>query len=453
MAFEGLTDKFQNIFKKLKGHGKLTEKEVKLAVKEVKMALLEADVSFKVVKEFTKKLSDKAIGAEVFNSLTPAQTVIKMVRDELTDMLGSEMTEIPLKTGNEVTTIMMMGLQGAGKTTSCAKLAAKFKEKGKKPLLVACDIYRPAAVKQLQVNGGKVGVEVFSMGTNVSPVDISAAAYEYATKEGYNIIIIDTAGRLHIDEQLMQELQGIKDRINVDSSILVVDAMTGQDAINVSQMFNEKVGIDGVIITKLDGDARGGAALSIKAQTGCPILYAGMGEKLSDFEVFHPDRIASRILGMGDMLTLIEKAEKNFDLQNSKELEEKFRKAQFGFDDFLDQLRQIKKMGPIGDLLSMIPGLGGNLKGIDLDALNDKSFDGIEAIILSMTPEERANPDILNPSRKNRIARGCGRDITEVNKLVKQFDQMKKFMKKMPTGKKHMGGLSNMFGGMKFPFR
>lgn len=453
MAFEGLTDKFQNIFKKLKGHGTLTEKEVKLAVKEVKMALLEADVSFKVVKEFTKKLSDKAIGAEVFNSLTPAQTVIKMVKDELTDMLGSEKTEISLRGGNEVTSIMMMGLQGAGKTTSCAKLAAKLKEKGKKPLLVACDIYRPAAIKQLQVNGEKVGVEVFNMGTNISPVDIAAAAYEYAVKDGYNVMILDTAGRLHIDEQLMEELQGIKDRLTIDSSILVVDAMTGQDAVNVSQMFNDKVGIDGVIITKLDGDARGGAALSIKAQTGCPILYAGMGEKLSDFEVFHPDRIASRILGMGDMLTLIEKAEKNFDIQNSKELEEKIRKAQFGFDDFLEQLRQIKKMGPIGDLLSMIPGLGGNLKGIDMDALNEKSFDGIEAIILSMTPEERANPDILNPSRKNRIARGCGRDISEVNKLVKQFEQMKKFMKKMPTGKKHMGGLSNMFGGMKFPFK
>lgn len=452
MAFEGLTEKFQNIFKKLKGHGKLTENDVKLAVKEVKIALLEADVSFKVVKEFTKRLSEKAIGAEVFNSLTPAQTVIKIVRDELIDMLGSETKEIELKTGNEITTIMMMGLQGAGKTTTCAKLAAKYKEKGRKPLLVACDVYRPAAVKQLQVNGEKVGVEVFSMGTNISPVDISRAAYEYAIKEGFNTIILDTAGRLHIDEDLMQELKNIKSNVNVDSSVLVVDAMTGQDAVNVSQNFNDNIGIDGVIITKLDGDARGGAALSIKAQTGCPILYVGMGEKLSDFEMFHPDRVASRILGMGDMLTLIEKAEKNFDLESSKVLEEKIRKAEFGFDDFLEQLKQIKKMGPIGDLLSMIPGVGGNLKGIDLSSLNEKSFDDIEAIILSMTKEERSNPDILNPSRKNRIARGSGRDISEVNKLVKQFEQMKKIMKKMPTGKKR-GGIMDIFGGNKFPFR
>ena len=453
MAFEGLTDKFQSIFKKLKGQGKLSEKDVKLAVKEVKIALLEADVSFKVVKEFTNKLTEKAVGAEVFNSLTPAQTVIKLVRDELIEMLGSETKEIELKSGNEITSIMMMGLQGAGKTTSCAKLASKLKEKGKKPLLVACDIYRPAAVKQLQVNGEKVGVEVFSMGTNVDPVNIASAAIEYANKENFNIVIFDTAGRLHIDDDLMQELQNIKSKVSIDSSILVVDAMTGQDAVNVSQLFNEKIGIDGVIVTKLDGDARGGAALSIKAQTGCPILYAGMGEKLSDFEIFHPDRIASRILGMGDMLTLIEKAERNFDIESTKKLEEKFRKAEFGFDDFLEQLHQVKKMGPIGDLLSMIPGLGSNLKGVDLGALNEASFDGIEAIILSMTPEERMNPSILNPSRKNRIAKGSGKDISEVNKLVKQFEQMKKFMKKMPTGKKHMGGLSNMFGGMKFPFR
>lgn len=448
MAFEGLTDKFNSIFKKLKGHGRLTEKEVTLAVKEVKLALLEADVSFKVVKDFTKKLTEKAVGAEVFNSLTPAQTVIKMVRDEMIEMLGSETTEIKLKDGNEITTLMMLGLQGAGKTTTASKLAAKFKEKGKKPLLVACDIYRPAAIKQLQINGEKLGIEVFSMGTDNSPVDISKAAIEYAKSNNYNIVILDTAGRLHIDDQLMTELENIKKEVNVDSSILVVDAMTGQDAVTVSQTFNDRIGVDGVIVTKLDGDARGGGALSIKAQTGCPILYVGMGEKLSDLEVFHPDRIASRILGMGDLLTLIDKAEANFDKEQAKELEEKIRKSTFGFDDFLEQLKQIKKMGPISELIGMIPGINNSLKNVDLSNINDDVFKNTEAIILSMTPKERANPDLLNPSRKNRIAKGSGVDISEVNKLVKQFDQMKKMMKRLPKGKKRFGG----FGGMKFPF-
>lgn len=448
MAFEGLTDKFNSIFKKLKGHGRLTEKEVTLAVKEVKLALLEADVSFKVVKDFTKKLTEKAVGAEVFNSLTPAQTVIKMVRDEMIEMLGSETTEIRLKDGNEITTLMMLGLQGAGKTTTASKLAAKFKEKGKKPLLVACDIYRPAAIKQLQINGEKLGIEVFSMGTDNSPVDISKAAIEYAKSNNYNIVILDTAGRLHIDDQLMTELENIKKEVNVDSSILVVDAMTGQDAVTVSQTFNDRIGVDGVIVTKLDGDARGGGALSIKAQTGCPILYVGMGEKLSDLEVFHPDRIASRILGMGDLLTLIDKAEANFDKEQAKELEEKIRKSTFGFDDFLEQLKQIKKMGPISELIGMIPGINNSLKNVDLSNINDDVFKNTEAIILSMTPKERANPDLLNPSRKNRIAKGSGVDISEVNKLVKQFDQMKKMMKRLPKGKKRFGG----FAGMKFPF-
>lgn len=448
MAFEGLTDKFNSIFKKLKGHGRLTEKEVTLAVKEVKLALLEADVSFKVVKDFTKKLTEKAVGAEVFNSLTPAQTVIKMVRDEMIEMLGSETTEIKLKDGNEITTLMMLGLQGAGKTTTASKLAAKFKEKGKKPLLVACDIYRPAAIKQLQINGEKLGIEVFSMGTDNSPVDISKAAIEYAKSNNYNIVILDTAGRLHIDDQLMTELENIKKEVNVDSSILVVDAMTGQDAVIVSQTFNDRIGVDGVIVTKLDGDARGGGALSIKAQTGCPILYVGMGEKLSDLEVFHPDRIASRILGMGDLLTLIDKAEANFDKEQARELEEKIRKSTFGFDDFLEQLKQIKKMGPISELIGMIPGINNSLKNVDLSNINDDVFKNTEAIILSMTPKERANPDLLNPSRKNRIAKGSGVDISEVNKLVKQFDQMKKMMKRLPKGKKRFGG----FGGMKFPF-
>lgn len=448
MAFEGLTDKFNSIFKKLKGHGRLTEKEVTLAVKEVKLALLEADVSFKVVKDFTKKLTEKAVGAEVFNSLTPAQTVIKMVRDEMIEMLGSETTEIKLKDGNEITTLMMLGLQGAGKTTTASKLAAKFKEKGKKPLLVACDIYRPAAIKQLQINGEKLGIEVFSMGTDNSPVDISKAAIEYAKSNNYNIVILDTAGRLHIDDQLMTELENIKKEVNVDSSILVVDAMTGQDAVTVSQTFNDRIGVDGVIVTKLDGDARGGGALSIKAQTGCPILYVGMGEKLSDLEVFHPDRIASRILGMGDLLTLIDKAEANFDKEQARELEEKIRKSTFGFDDFLEQLKQIKKMGPISELIGMIPGINNSLKNVDLSNINDDVFKNTEAIILSMTPKERANPDLLNPSRKNRIAKGSGVDISEVNKLVKQFDQMKKMMKRLPKGKKRFGG----FGGMKFPF-
>lgn len=449
MAFESLSDKFQSIFKKLKGHGRLSEKDVKLAIKEVKMALLEADVSFKVVKDFTAKLTAKAVGTEVFNSLTPGQTVIKLVKDELVDLMGSELTEIKLKPSNELTVILMMGLQGAGKTTACAKLALMYKNKGRKPLLVACDIYRPAAIKQLEVNAEKIGIPVFSMGTNYKPVDILKSALSQAKKNADNIVICDTAGRLHIDAELMQELKDIKSGVEIDSSILVVDAMTGQDALNVAANFDDTIGIDGVIITKLDGDARGGAALSIKAQTGCPILYSGTGEKLTDLEPFYPDRIASRILGMGDMLTLIDKAEQNFDSEKAKELERKIRKSEFGFDDFLEQLGQIKKMGPIGELMNMLPGMGGSLKGVDLSSVNEDSFKGVEAIILSMTKAERANPALLNPSRKHRIAKGAGKDISEVNRLVKQFEQMKKLMKKMPTGKKRgFGG----FGGMKLPF-
>lgn len=434
MAFESLSDKFQAIFKKLKGKGKLKEEDVNAAIREVKLALLEADVSFKVVKDFTKRLKEKAVGQEVFSSLTPAQTVIKMVRDELVEMLGSERSEIEFAQGR-IHTIMMVGLQGAGKTTTITKLALKLKEMGKRPLLVACDIYRPAAIEQLTINAERIGVPIFSMGTNVKPDDIAKAGVEYAKAQNCNVVLFDTAGRLHIDADLMQELVTIKETVEIDTTILVVDAMTGQDAINVADTFHKEVGIDGVIMSKMDGDARGGAVLSIKAQTGCPVLYIAMGEKAADLEPFYPDRIVSRILGMGDIMTLIEQAEKTMDADVNKRFEEKLKRAEFGFDDFLEQLKQVKKMGPIGDLLQMIPGMGGKLKGVDLSALDEGAFAGVEAIILSMTPEERANPDLLNPSRKYRIAKGCGKDISEVNRLVKQFEQMKKMMKQFGGGR------------------
>ena len=436
MAFDSLSDKLQNIFKNLRGKGRLSEADVKAALKEVKMALLEADVNFKVVKNFIKSVEERAIGQDVMSSLTPGQMVIKIVNEEMISLMGSETTEIAIKPGNEITVIMMAGLQGAGKTTTTAKLAGKFKAKGKKPLLVACDVYRPAAIEQLTINGNKQGVEVFSMGTGHNPVDIAKASIAHAKENNYNIVILDTAGRLHIDGNMMDELINIKSEVNVDQTILVVDSMTGQDAVNVASSFNEKVGIDGVILTKLDGDTRGGAALSIKAVTGKPILYVGMGEKLSDLEQFYPDRMASRILGMGDVLTLIEKAEAQIDADKAKEMEAKIKKAEFDFDDFLEYMGQIRNMGGIGSIMSMLPGmgLGGNMKNIQMPDEDEAeaNLKRTEAIIHSMTAKERKNPDILNPSRKNRIARGAGVDISEVNRLVKQFEQMKKMMKQMP---------------------
>ena len=454
MAFDSLSEKLQNVFKNLRGKGRLTEADVKAALKEVKLALLEADVSFKVVKQFIKAVEARAVGTDVMESLTPGQMVIKIVNEEMVNLMGSETTEIKLRPSNEITVIMMTGLQGAGKTTTAAKLAGKFKIKGRKVLLPACDVYRPAAIKQLQVNGEKQGVEVFSMGDQHKPVDIAKAAMEHAKKQGMSVVILDTAGRLHIDEAMMEELQEIKANVHVDYSILVVDSMTGQDAVNVATTFSEKVGIDGVILTKLDGDTRGGAALSIRAVTGKPILYVGMGEKLSDLEQFYPDRMASRILGMGDILTMIEKAQESIDEEASMKMVQKMKKNQFDFEDYLESMRQMKKMGGIGALLSMMPGMGGNqMKQLE-DAVDEKKMARIEAIILSMTVKERQNPDVLNPSRKRRIANGAGVDISEVNRLVKQFEQSRKMMKQMSgmMGGKGKGrfGKKGMFG--KLPF-
>lgn len=450
MAFESLSDKLQNIFKNLKSKGRLTEGDVKEAMKEVKRALLEADVNFKVVKEFIKTVTERAVGQDVLTGLNPAQMVIKIVREEMEHLMGSETTEIKLLSGNEITILLMAGLQGAGKTTTTAKIAGKLKAKGKRPLLVACDIYRPAAIKQLQVNAEKQGVPVFSMGENHKPVNIAKAAIEHAKQNGNNVVIIDTAGRLHVDEDMMTELMEIKEQVSITQTILVVDAMTGQDAVNVAQNFQDKVGIDGVILTKMDGDTRGGAALSIRAVTGCPILYIGMGEKLDDLQQFYPDRMTSRILGMGDILTLIDKAQSAVDEEKAKEMEQKLRKAEFNFDDYLDQMAQLKKMGGIQDLLSMIPGMGSQLKDIDID---EKQMGRTEAIIHSMTKEERANPDIVNPSRKKRIAQGAGVDISEVNKLYKQFEQARKMMKQMSglMGGKKKRGLGGL-GNFKLPF-
>lgn len=454
MAFDSLSEKLQNVFKNLRGKGRLTEVDVKAALKEVKLALLEADVSFKVVKQFIKAVEARAVGTDVMESLTPGQMVIKIVNEEMVNLMGSETTEIKLRPSNEITVIMMTGLQGAGKTTTAAKLAGKFKIKGRKVLLTACDVYRPAAIKQLQVNGEKQGVEVFSMGDQHKPVDIAKAAMEHAKKQGMSVVILDTAGRLHIDEAMMEELQEIKANVHVDYSILVVDSMTGQDAVNVATTFSEKVGIDGVILTKLDGDTRGGAALSIRAVTGKPILYVGMGEKLSDLEQFYPDRMASRILGMGDILTMIEKAQESIDEEASMKMVQKMKKNQFDFEDYLESMHQMKKMGGIGALLSMMPGMGGNqMKQLE-DAVDEKKMARIEAIILSMTVKERQNPDVLNPSRKRRIANGAGVDISEVNRLVKQFEQSRKMMKQMSgmMGGKGKGrfGKKGMFG--KLPF-
>ncbi len=451
MAFDSLSEKIQNVFKNLRSKGRLTEDDVKAALKEVKLALLEADVNFKVVKNFIKAVQEQAVGADVMNGLNPGQMVIKIVNDEMVKMMGSETTELALKPGSEITVIMMAGLQGAGKTTTTAKIAGKLKQKGRKPLLAACDIYRPAAIEQLQINGQKQGVEVFSMGDKNNPVNIAKAAVEHALKNGYNVVILDTAGRLHIDESMMAELAQIKQEIDVTQTILVVDAMTGQDAVNVASNFEEKIGIDGVILTKLDGDTRGGAALSIRAVTGKPILYAGMGEKLSDLEQFYPDRMASRILGMGDILTLIEKAEAEIDQEKAREMEQKFKKAEFGFDDYLESMNQMKKMGGLSSVLSMMPGIGGSqLEEIE-NAMDEKKMARIEAIIYSMTPQERSDPGILNPSRKRRVADGAGVDIMEVNRLVKQFEQTRKMMKQM-SGLMGGRGKRGKMGRFKFPF-
>lgn len=448
MAFESLTEKLQNVFKKLRSKGRLTEADVKSALKEVKMALLEADVSFKVVKQFIQSVQEQAIGQDVMNGLNPGQMVIKIVNDEMVKLMGSETREIILKPGNEVTILMMVGLQGAGKTTTAAKIAGKQKAKGRRPLLVACDVYRPAAITQLQVNGEKQGVEVFSMGDKQKPVDIAKAAVEHAKARGMNLVILDTAGRLHIDEDMMQELVAIREAVGVDQSLLVVDAMTGQDAVNVAETFNNKVGIDGVILTKLDGDTRGGAALSIKAICGKPIFYVGMGEKLSDLEQFYPDRMASRILGMGDVMSLIEKAQANLDETKALEMEQKLRKAQFGFDDYLESMNQMRKMGGISSVLGMLPGVGGKMKDLE-SMVDEKDLARKEAMIYSMTPAERANPDLLNPSRKNRIAKGAGVPVAEVNRFVKQFEQTRKMMKQMPG---MMKGKKGKLGGFKLPF-
>ena len=451
MAFESLTDKLQNVFKNLRSKGKLTEEDVKTALKEVKLALLEADVNFKVVKQFVKAVETRAIGQDVMNGLNPGQMVIKIVNEEMIALMGSETTEIKMQPGKSITTIMMCGLQGAGKTTTTAKLAGKLKQRGKKPLLVACDVYRPAAIKQLQANGEKQQVDVFSMGDNQSPVDIAKASIEHAKKCGHNVVILDTAGRLHIDEDMMEGLKNIKEQVDVHQTLLVVDAMTGQDAVTVAKEFDEKIVLDGVVLSKMDGDTRGGAALSVKAVTGKPILYVGMGEKLSDLEQFYPERMASRILGMGDVLSLIEKAQENISIDEDKEKEmaARLKKGKFDFNDYLESMKQMRNMGGLTSILSMLPGMGKQLESIE-SMIDEKQLAKTEAIILSMTPDERKNPKLLNLSRKSRIARGAGVDMAVVNRFVKQFEQSQKMMKQMPgmMGKKRRGG----FGGMRFPF-
>ena len=450
MAFESLTDKLQNVFKSLRSKGRLTQEDVKIALKEVKMALLEADVNFKVVKQFVKSVEERAVGQDVMNGLNPGQMVVKIVNEEMTALMGSKTVEIALQPGKAMTVLMMCGLQGAGKTTTTAKLAGKFKQKGKKPLLVACDVYRPAAIEQLQINAEKQQVDVFSMGTGHKPVNIAKAAIEHAQKNGHNIVILDTAGRLHIDADMMAELQEIKQNVTVHQTLLVVDAMTGQDAVNVAKEFDEKVGIDGVILSKMDGDTRGGAALSIKAVTGKPILYVGMGEKLSDLEQFYPDRMAGRILGMGDVLSLIDKVQSSIDLDEDKEKEmaARMKKGKFDFEDYLESMKQMRKMGGLSSILGMMPGLGA--KSAELESLIDeKQLARMEAVVLSMTPEERRNPKLLNPSRKHRIARGAGVDISVVNRFIKQFEQSQKMMKQFPS---LMGGKGARKGKFRLPF-
>ncbi len=454
MAFESLSNKLQQVFSNLKGKGKLTEKDVKAAMREVKLALLEADVNFKIVKDFINKVSEKAVGEDVLTGLNPAQQVIKFVNDGLVELMGSSQSKLTFSSKSP-TIYMMVGLQGAGKTTTVGKLAGQLRKQGKKPLLAACDVYRPAAIKQLQVVGSTYNIPVFEMGQG-NPVEISKKAIEYANSNGYDIVIIDTAGRLHIDEELMDELVNIKNEVRPQEILLVIDAMTGQDAVNVAETFNDRLGVDGVIITKMDGDTRGGAALSVRAVTGKPIKYVGMGEKMEDLEPFYPDRMASRILGMGDVLSLIEKAQQAYDEDQAKELEKKMRTLDFNLEDFLNQLQQIKKMGPLKDLMKMLPGIGGKVNIDDLN-IDDNATKHIEAIIQSMTKKERQNPDILNGSRKRRIAKGSGTSIQEINKLLKQFEEMKKMMKMMngmAKGKKGFGGLGGLggIGGGKFKF-
>ena len=447
MAFESLTDKLQNVFKNLRSKGRLTEEDVKSALKEVKMALLEADVNFKVVKQFVKAVEERAIGQDVMNGLNPGQMVIKIVNEEMVNLMGSETTEIAMQPGKAITVIMMAGLQGAGKTTATAKIAGKLKLKGKKPLLVACDIYRPAAIEQLQINGKKQEVDVFSMGTDHKPAEIAKEAIAYAEKNGHNVVILDTAGRLHVDEDMMAELQEIKETVTVHQTLLVVDAMTGQDAVTVAESFDRELGIDGLIVTKLDGDARGGAVLSVKAVTGKPVKLIGMGEKLDALEPFHPDRMASRILGMGDILTLVEKIQSTTDLAKALEMEKKLRKDEFTLEQFLEQMQQVKKLGSLDTILGLIPGMGGISQKLKEANVDEKEFDRIEAIIKSMTPKERRNPDIINGSRRKRIAAGCGMRVQDVNKLLKNFDESKKMMKRMQGMAKFASK-----GGFKIPF-
>ncbi len=451
MAFESLTDKLQNVFKNLRSKGRLTEADVKTALKEVKMALLEADVNFKVVKQFVKAVEERAVGSDVMNGLNPGQMVIKIVNEEMVSLMGSETTELELQPGKATTVIMMCGLQGAGKTTAAAKIAGKLVLKGKKPLLVACDIYRPAAIEQLKINAEKQKVDFFSMGANHKPVDIVKAALEHASKNNNNIVIIDTAGRLHIDEDMMAELQEIKANVDVHQTLLVVDAMTGQDAVNVAKEFDDKVGVSGVILSKMDGDTRGGAALSVKAVTGKPIIFVSTGEKLTDIEQFYPDRMANRILGMGDVLTLIDKvAEANLDMDADKEKEmaARLKKGKFDFEDYLESMSQMKKLGGLSSILGMMPGMG--IKASDIEsAVDDKQLARMEAIVLSMTPAERKDPKLLNPSRKHRIAKGAGVDIAVVNRFIKQFEQSQKMMKQLPG---MMGGFGGKKGKFKLPF-
>ena len=448
MIFEGLADKLQGALGKLKSKGKLTEKDVKDAMREVKLALLEADVNFKVVKDFIKKVQERAVGQEVMESLTPAQHVIKIVNEELTSLMGDVQSKITISP-KPPTVLMMVGLQGAGKTTTSGKLGGYFKKQGKKPLLVACDIYRPAAIKQLQVVGEKLDIPVFSMGDKESPVNIAKAGYNHAIKNNHDLVIIDTAGRLHVDEALMDELKNIKSEVKPHEILLVVDSMTGQDAVNVAQSFNDALGVDGVILTKLDGDTRGGAALSIRAVTQKPIKFIGMGEKLDDLEPFHPDRMASRILGMGDILSLIEKAQEKIDLDKAKVLESKIKKQELDFEDFLEQMEQIQKMGPLNKVLEMIPGMGSMKDQLgDID-MNNKEIVRTKAIVQSMTKEERRNPSILNASRKKRIAKGSGTSVQDVNRLIKQFNEMKKMMK-MFTGSQKSMKKRGSFAGLPF---
>lgn len=446
MAFEGLADRLQSTIKKITGKGKVSEQDVKEMTREVRLALLEADVNFKVVKDLIARIKERAIGQEVMESLTPGQQVIKVVKEELTTLMGGEQSKIAVA-DRPPTVIMMVGLQGAGKTTTTGKLANLLRNKhNRSPLLVACDVYRPAAIKQLETLGTQLDMPVFSMGTEANPVDIATGAIEKAKEEHRDYVIIDTAGRLHVDTDLMDELQQIKSTVTPDEIFLVVDSMTGQDAVNVAESFNEQLDITGVVLTKLDGDTRGGAALSIKAVTDKPIKFAGMGEKLDQLEAFHPDRMASRILGMGDVLSLIEKAQTNVDEKQAKELEEKMRTMSFTFDDFLEQMGQVKKMGPLDDLMSMIPGAS-KMKGLKNAQLDEKQLTQVEAIIQSMTKKERVDPSIINGSRRKRIAKGSGTSVSQVNRLIKQFSEMKKMMKQMTNMQKGKKGK-----GMKFPF-